>query len=138
MEEVVDQINRALRARGWSAQQASRESGAGPELIRNLRRGKEPTLERLRALCEVLDLEFYVGPKRKVGAVDERRLEEAIEATERTLDAHTERLTPRERARAVAAIYELLDRAREPGTAQRVERLIDALTSRAREGTEPQ
>ena len=138
MKDVVDTINRALRERGWSAQKASVQSGGGPELIRNLRRGREPRLAQLKALCEVLELEFYIGPKRKVGAVDELRLEEALEATERTLKAHAVRPGARDWARAVAALYELLDRTREPATAQRVERLIEALTGKGRGSAERQ
>ena len=47
----------------------------------------------------------------------------------RRLDAAEVHVTGPEVA-AVAALYELLDRAREPATAQRVERLMEALTSR--------
>ena len=132
MEDVLAVINRALRARGWSAQKASVESGGSPELIRNLRRGREPRLAQLKALCEVLELEFYIGPPRRVGAVDERRLEEALEVTQRTLQAQALRPAPHDWARAVAALYELLDRRREPATAQRVERLMEALTGKER------
>ena len=34
-----------------------------PEMIRDMRRGHVPSVERLRSLCAVLDLEFYVGPR---------------------------------------------------------------------------
>lgn len=33
-------------------------------MIRDMRRGHVPSVERLRSLCEVLDLEFFVGPRR--------------------------------------------------------------------------
>ena len=33
-------------------------------MIRDMRRGHVPSVERLRSLCEVLDLEFYVGQRR--------------------------------------------------------------------------
>ena len=33
-------------------------------MIRDMRRGHVPSVERLRSLCEVLGLEFYVGPPR--------------------------------------------------------------------------
>ena len=36
-----------------------------PELIRDMRRGHVPSVERLRSLCEALGLEFYVGPPRE-------------------------------------------------------------------------
>ena len=101
------------------------------------RRGREPRFAQLRALCDVLDLECYIGPRRRVGAVDERRLEAALEAAERTFDARATRLPPRERARAVAAVYDLLDRSREPATAQRVERLIEALSATSDEKGKP-
>ena len=136
MEELLDAIGRALRARGWSATQASAAAGASPELIRNIRRGRNPRLDELKALCEVLGLEFYVGVPRHVGAVDERRLEDALEAMERAVEVHGMRLAPRERAHAAAALYALLDRGREPVTAQRAQRLIAALAGERREGPE--
>ena len=33
-------------------------------MIRDMRRGHVPSVQRLRSLCEVLDLEFFVGPPR--------------------------------------------------------------------------
>ena len=119
-------INRALRARGCSARQASLEAGS-PELIRNLRRGRMPSVERLQVLCEVLNLEFYIGPAREPGAIDEHRLREAVTNTERTLGARGIALEPEAKADAIAAIYDLLDRERAPATAARVEQLIEAL-----------
>ena len=129
MDSLVAEINRALRARGWSARQASLEAVDSPELIRDMRRGRLPSVERLRALCDVLDFEFYIGPRRPAAIIDERRLEDALEAAERTLKTNTIDLAPREKARAVAAIYELLDREREPATAARMKRLIEVLSS---------
>ena len=31
MEDLIEEVNRALRARGWSAQHASRQIGGSPE-----------------------------------------------------------------------------------------------------------
>ena len=98
MDELPDIIDRALRARRYSARQASLEAGSS-ELIRNIRRGRMPSVERLRTLCEVLELEFYIGPKRESGAIDEARLREAVVSTERTLAAHAIALEPEARAR---------------------------------------
>ena len=126
MDDLTTTINRALRARGCSARQASLETGS-PELIRNIRRGRMPSVERLKVLCEVLELEFYIGPTREAGAIDERRLREAVASTERTLGNHGIVLEPEAKADAVAAVYDLLDRERAPATAARVEQLIDAL-----------
>ena len=119
-------INRALRDRRYSASRASTEAGS-PDLVRNIRRGRMPSLERLNALCEVLDLDFYVGPRRHAGAIDVRRLREAIASTERTLGAHGIALQLEARADAIAAVYDLLDRDRAPATAERVRELIEAL-----------
>ena len=33
-------------------------------MIRDMRRGHVPSVERLRSLCQVLDLDFFVGPRR--------------------------------------------------------------------------
>ena len=110
--------------------QASIEAGS-PDLIRNIRRGKMPSVERLQVLCEVLDLDFYIGPRREAGAIDERRLREAVASTERTLGAHGISLKPDVKADAVAAVYDLLDRERSPATAARVKQLIEALAGGA-------
>ena len=128
MEALPDIINRALRARGCSARQASLEAGS-PELIRNIRRGQVPSVARLRTLCEVLDLDFYIGPRREAGAVDEERLFEAVVALERAVAAGTISLTPRARAAAIVEVYELFDQQRSPATAARVQRLVEALAS---------
>ena len=138
MDDLTTTINQALRARGWSARQASIEAGS-PELIRNIRRGKMPSVERLVVLCEVLGLEFYVGPPRQGAAIDERRLVDAIASTERTLGTHGIALETHAKAEAIASVYELLDREAAPATAARVKRLIEALTSvgTARGGHEP-
>ena len=119
-------IHRALRERRYSASRASSEAGS-PDLIRNIRRGRMPSVERLRALCAVLDLDFYIGPRRRAGAVDVPRLREAIASTERTLVAQGVPLEPQAKADAIAAVYDLLDRDRAPATAQRVKELIEAL-----------
>ncbi len=57
-------IDQALNKQGMSARQASILATGGPELIRGIRRGSIPSVERIRALCEVLKLEFYIGPSR--------------------------------------------------------------------------
>ena len=129
MEDLVEQVNRALRARGWSAQHASRQIGGSPEFIRNLRRGYVSSLGKFRALCEVLELEFYVGPRREVGAVDERRLEAAIATVEHALAESRFVLEPENKANVVAAVYSFIGEARSPATAARVKRLIGAMTA---------
>ena len=128
MNDLIEEVNRALRARGWSAQHASRQIGGSPEFIRNLRRGYVGTLGKFRTLCEVLDLEFYVGPRREVGAVDERRLEAAIATLERVLLESDFVLEPEDKASVVAAVYGFIGEERSPATTARVKRLITAMT----------
>ena len=61
-------IDQALNKQGISARQASILATGGPELIRGIRRGSIPSVERIRALCEVLELEFYIGPARSASS----------------------------------------------------------------------
>jgi hypothetical protein len=64
MESLLEVIERALKAQGKSARQASLEATGAPELVRMMRRGHAPSVERVQALCNTLGLEFYVGPPR--------------------------------------------------------------------------
>ena len=130
MDDLIEEVNRALLARGWSAQYASRQLGGSPEFIRNLRRGNVGSIEKFRTLCEVLDLEFYVGPRRKTGLVDERRLEQAIATLEHVLLDSDFVLDPEDKASVVAAVYGFIgeEQERSPATTARVMRLIAAMT----------
>ena len=101
-------INAALRARGWSARHASLEAVGSDQLIKNLRRGRVTSVDRFRALCEVLGLEFYVGPPRSIGSVDQNRLQDALETTEDTIRERELELESRDKAAAIAAVYELI------------------------------
>lgn len=56
-------VEEALARSGSSARAASTAAGS-PYIIRDLRRGHLPSCERVAALCDALDLEFYVGPRR--------------------------------------------------------------------------
>ena len=64
VEDILREIDAALERRGISARAASIRAQGAPEMIRDMRRGHVPSVERLRSLCEVLGLEFYVGPPR--------------------------------------------------------------------------
>ena len=52
MDEPLRETERAVRAGGWSARQASMEAVGTPDLIRDMRRGRVPPVERVRALCQ--------------------------------------------------------------------------------------
>ena len=129
MDDLIGEVNRALRVRGWSAQYASRQVGGSTEFIRNLRRGHVTSIAKFRALCEVLGLEFYVGPARNVGAVDERRLEAAMVMLERALAESDFVLAPESKASVVAAIYEFVGSENSAADTARIKRLIAAMAS---------
>ena len=128
MDDFIAEVNRALRERGWSAQYASRQLGGSPEFIRNLRRGYVTSIEKFRNLCVILDLEFYVGPKREAGAVDERRLEQTITTLERVLLETSYVLDPEDKASALAALYALNLDQRSPAAAAQVKAILSAMT----------
>lgn len=65
MDDLLETIERALKAQGVSARQVSLEAAGTPGVVRMMRQGHAPSVERVRALCRVLGLEFYVGPPRE-------------------------------------------------------------------------
>ena len=105
------------------------------QLIRNMRRGQVPSVTKFRRLCEVLGLEFYAGPPREIGTVDGARLKEAIEVTEQTLEVEGVELEPQDKARVLAAVYELIGEERSPATVSRVKQLIAGMTAGTRTRT---
>ena len=66
MRELLEFIDEVLTERRRSARQVSIEAIGTPNLITDMHRGQVPSIDRLRALCEVLGLEFYVGRARSV------------------------------------------------------------------------
>lgn len=128
MQDLLHEIERAVKARGWSARQASIEAVGAPELIRDMRRGRVPSVERFRALCNALDLEFYVGPPRDRNPVDSQRLERAVETAENVLHAAGRKLTHSEKARVVSMVYDLIGDEAGYANARRVSQLVSAVT----------
>ncbi|MGR3480676.1 S24 family peptidase [Salipiger marinus] len=65
-EQLLAIIKTQLKAKGMSASEASELAVGNPYLITNIGRSRYgmPSTENLVALCNVLDLEFYVGPPR--------------------------------------------------------------------------
>ena len=133
MTDLLSEIDRALKARGVSARQASIQAVGHGELIRDIRRGRTPSWDRIRALCDVLGLEFYVGPVREPASVDDRRLELALETAERGLKASGQALSTTDKARFVASIYDLIGQERSQASVARVLHLVE-ITSRAGRG----
>lgn len=71
MDPILDTIDRALKAKGLSDAAASKLAVGHSALIKNLRMPREGekryNLPSLQKLAEVLDLEFYFGPRREPG-----------------------------------------------------------------------
>ena len=128
MDDLIAVINAALRARGWSAQHASMEAVASPDYVRDLRRGRVRQVEKFRRLCKALDLEFYVGPRRRFASIDERRLEVAVDTAVQAVRETGVELEPVELAHAIAAVYELVGEEEAPAHADRLRRLVRTLT----------
>lgn len=135
MEDLLQLVNAALRTRRWSARQASIAAVGNDQLIRNMRRGQVPSVEKFRALCEVLELEFYVGAPREVGRVEEERLKRAIETSEHSLREEGLELEPQDKAQVVAAVYDLIGPDRSQSTVRRVRQLITGITAASRNAT---
>ena len=64
MESFRAIVERQLARRGMSAIRAALNAGLGRDSIRSVLRGRTPSVDRAREICEALDLEFYIGPRR--------------------------------------------------------------------------
>lgn len=126
MDELLALIDEVLAERGWSARQASIEATGAPHLISRLRRGQEPSASKLRALCDALGLEFYVGRPRRDprGRFDVERLAFAIEAVAAGFPEVDARLPPHDRAQLLVAVYEAIHGPEASESAARVRALI--------------
>ena len=126
MGDLLDVIEAALAERRWSARQASIEAVGSAHLVARMRRGQDTSVSRLRALCDVLGLEFYVGKPRIVGGVDldVARLALALEAVVDGFPDVDRRLGAHDRAQLLAAVYAVIDPRDAPASAGRVRALI--------------
>ena len=126
MHELLELIDEVLAERGWSARQASIEAIGTPNLIMNMRRGRVPSIHRLRALCDVLGLEYYVGRPRTVRGAefDVDRLTLALDAVAAEFPDADGRLSVHDRAQLLVAVYSLLGESDAPASAARVRELI--------------
>lgn len=74
MDPILSVIDEALARKGLSDAAASKLAVGHPSLIKNLRMPRDGekryNLPSLRKLAEVLDLEFYFGPRRDSGLVE--------------------------------------------------------------------
>ena len=126
MRELLELIDEVLAERRWSARQASIEAVGTPNVIMNMRRGRVPSIHRLRALCDVLGLEFYIGRPRTVrgAAFDVERLALALDAVAAGFPDADRRLSVHDRAQLMVAVYALLGEGDASASAERVRELI--------------
>jgi hypothetical protein len=86
MDAILDTIDSALKRKGLSDAAASKMAVGHPALIKNLRMPREGekryNLPSLMRLADVLDLEFYFGPKRRPGFEHGPRLVTNIDPSE--------------------------------------------------------
>ena len=111
MKEFVELVDRVLVERGWSARQVSIEAFGTPNVIDNMRRGRMPSMQRVRTLCDHLGLECYIGRRRVVDdpGIHIERLAAALDAVRLDFPKVEELLSSYDRAALVAAIYALVD-----------------------------
>ena len=126
MREILELIDEVLTERRWSARQVSIEAIGTPNIISNMRRGQEPSIGRMRALCDVLGLEIYIGRPRVFGGqrFDVARPALAIDAVEEGLPDAGRHLSTHERSQLVVAVYELLDERDPSASAGRIRELL--------------
>ena len=126
MRELLELIDEVLAERRWSARQASIEAVGTPNVIMNMRRGRVPSIHRLRALCDVLGLEFYIGRSRTVPGAefDVERLALTLDAVAAGFPDADRRLSVHDRAQLLVAVYSLLAGSDARASAARVRELI--------------
>ena len=92
MESFRAIVEKQLARRGTSAIREALDAGLTRDAIRSVLRGRAPSVDRAAEICEALDLEFYIGPRRDgpdgppppasrragLGHVRDRRLREIL------------------------------------------------------------
>ena len=130
-------IEEALASKGVSARQASLDVVGHDGLIRDIRAGRLPSIDKLQALSEYFGLELYIGPpisreaiedakKRASVFSDVERLAAAISAVEEGLSQSKRKMKPAKKAEVILLAYELLGDV-EDGAEEKIIRLIKAV-----------
>lgn len=130
-------IENALAQKGVSARQASMDIVGHDGLIRDIRAGRLPSIDKLQALSDYFGLELYIGPpispelreaaKRQENMVtDTERLLMAITAVETGLAQAKRKMKPAKKAEVILAAYDLLGEATE-GADEKIIKFIKAV-----------
>ena len=148
MDDGLDNVRNLFRESIAGSRQKpatlSRIATGKPDMLRKfLDEGTTPRADRLMAMCKVLGLEFYIGPRRKGDASDQRPefasgrsaerqpdpqpislddLTLAVELVERTLVRLNREMPPRRKAEAIAEFYSRIETGDmvEPATIERL------------------
>jgi phage repressor protein C with HTH and peptisase S24 domain len=90
MDPILTTIDEALSRKGLSDAAASKLAVGHPSLLKNLRMPREGekryNLPALKRLADVLDLEFYFGPRRETGPFEQILIDGSDFAPVRHLD----------------------------------------------------
>ena len=80
-DQIIAAIQTALKLKGTNPSRVAKDNGLSVNALRYILEGRPPSSRRLREVCEALDLEFYVGPRRlEQGALpDSRQLANELE-----------------------------------------------------------
>jgi phage repressor protein C with HTH and peptisase S24 domain len=77
-ENFVIHVEQRLKALNTNAFAVENSFGLPPDAVRSVLRGGQKsgtTLNRAAAICDALDLELYIGPRRETGPVEQLLLE---------------------------------------------------------------
>lgn len=61
---IIAAIQEALKRQGTNPSRVAKDNGLSVNAVRYILEGRPPSSRRLAEVCEALDLEFYVGPRR--------------------------------------------------------------------------
>ena len=102
-DEIIAAIQSALKLQGTNPSRVAKENGLSVNALRYILEGRPPSSRRLAEVCNALDLEFYVGP---------RRLDQGVQPNARQLADELDRLAYE--ARRIAQTAELGESAAVP------------------------
>ena len=87
---LAAEIRRVLAVRGVTASGVAVAAGLPRRAIQNVLEGHEPRLDRAKQICDALDLELYIGPRRAAESmVREPRDDEYRVSAKRTVESQT-------------------------------------------------